>query len=270
MDFSSVQQEARYWLANITQSFGQNGETGVDIGLPYHTPVYSLTGGTVLGRQDQYGGGGVTSIGLDPTHSIYYQHMADIVVNVGQKINPGQLIGYSGGQLGYGDNPSSTRFSSGPHIEVGINAPFGGAWHPLGANVNPLGFLQGIAGGTGNGPTTANAGTGPSDTSGGSSSGGGFTWNGFLAGLNYGLTHPLNALTVAAGGDPKSAAFTDPTQALGASLSQGLLGQVGQWGQRAGFFLLAVLVVLLGAWLLIEPEAKAAAGDAAKVAAVAA
>ena len=164
---STVAQELSGWLGNITQSFGHNGETGIDIGLPYHTPVYAVTPGTVLGVNPQYGGGGVASIdsvingsGINGPASVYYQHLSDIIVQPGQSIQAGQLIGYSGGQLGYGQNPSSSKFSSGPHIEVGLNAPYGGAWHPLGPNVNPLGFLQGLANGTGGAaPTGATAGT---------------------------------------------------------------------------------------------------------------
>ena len=120
----------------------------------------------MLGVNPQYGGGGVASIdsiingsGINGPASVYYQHLSDIIVQPGQSIQAGQLIGYSGGQLGYGQNPSSSKFSSGPHIEVGLNAPYGGAWHPLGPNVNPLGFLQGLVSGSGGAAPTGATGT---------------------------------------------------------------------------------------------------------------
>ena len=149
----SVASELQTWMGSITQRFGTNGETGVDIGLPYHTPVYALSAGTILGT-GYYGGGGVVSEqsninygGISGPASLYFQHLSDIVVQPGQAVQPGQLLGYSGGQLGYGDHPSTAQFSTGPHIEVGINAPYGGMWDPLGPNVNPLPFLQSLASG---------------------------------------------------------------------------------------------------------------------------
>lgn len=143
---STVADELRTWLANITQRFGVNGETGVDIGLPYNTPIYSLTSGRVVGA-GYYGGGGVESILAAPGESVYYQHLSTNLLTPGQTVQAGQLIGYSGGQLGYGNHPSSPQFSSGPHIEVGLNAPYGGMWAPAGANVNPLPWLQALEAG---------------------------------------------------------------------------------------------------------------------------
>lgn len=137
------------WFANVTQKFGVNGETGVDIGIPMGTPVYSLTSGRVLGT-GYYGGGGVASVASTINYagmgnaSIYYQHLDMVTVTPNQQVQPGDLIGYSGGQLSGGHHPSTPQFSSGPHIEVGINAPYGGMWSPLGANVNPLPWLQSL------------------------------------------------------------------------------------------------------------------------------
>lgn len=154
----TVADELKKWLSNITQPFGINGETGIDIGLPYHTPVYAVTSGPVVGA-GYYGGGGVISVdtpinykGINGPASIYYQHLSDELVKVGDMVHAGELIGYSGGQIGYGDHPSSTKFSSGPHIEIGINAPYGanGIWHNMGPNVNPLGFFQALEGSGGN------------------------------------------------------------------------------------------------------------------------
>lgn len=158
MDFSSVGQQIGYWLTHVTQTFkggySGSGENGFDVGIPYHTPVYAIQSGPVLGT-GYYGGGGVVSIQMNPTQSFYYQHLSDITVSPGQHVNAGQLIGYSGGQIGYGDHPA-TCCSGGPHIEVGINAPFGGFWKPLGANIDPMPYVRSLA--------NSNAGTGPAGT----------------------------------------------------------------------------------------------------------
>lgn len=173
----NVINELKSWLSDISQPFGVNGETGIDIGQrglggkAIDNPVYAVTGGTVLGVTSQYGGGGVVSVksninyaGINGPASIYYQHLDEVLAKVGETISPGQLIGLSGGQLSGGHNPSSSKYSTGPHIEIGINAPYGkankSAWSPLGPNVNPLGFFQALSKGntsvlgTGNGPTS--------------------------------------------------------------------------------------------------------------------
>lgn len=173
--------ELKNWLSDITQSWmqinngKQSGETGIDIGQrglggkAINNPIYSVTGGTVVGA-GYYGGGGVVAIksninydGINGPASIYYQHLNEVLARVGELVSPGQLIGLSGGQLSGGSHPSTRQFSGGPHIEIGINAPYGKAnqsiWSPLGPNVNPKGFFQALASGntsvlgTGNGPT---------------------------------------------------------------------------------------------------------------------
>lgn len=146
---------ARTWpwliagLQNITQTWGQNGETGVDLGLPLDTPITSLTTGRVRGM-GYYGGGGVVAVGsyvMGRMRSVYYQHLDLIApgLTVGSVVSPGKVIGWSGGQLSGGHHPSTPQFSSGPHLEVGLDAPYGGMWAPLGANVDPLPWLEAIA-----------------------------------------------------------------------------------------------------------------------------
>lgn len=178
----NVLTELKSWLSDISQSWMQinngkpSGETGIDIGQrglggkAIDNPIYSVTGGTVVGA-GYYGGGGVVAIksninygGINGPASIYYQHLDQVLAKVGELISPGQLIGLSGGQLSGGSHPSTRQFSSGSHIEIGINAPYGSAyksiWSPLGPNVNPKGFFQALSKGnisvlgTGNGPTS--------------------------------------------------------------------------------------------------------------------
>lgn len=136
------------WLVYLNnannQQFGQNGETGCDIAMPTHTPITSLTDGIVAGA-GYYGGGGVVAIHSvvnGQLRSVYYQHLDLVEVAVGQHVGIGQQIGLSGGQLSGGVHPSTAQFSTGPHIEVGLDAPYGGIWAPIGANVNPIPWLS--------------------------------------------------------------------------------------------------------------------------------
>lgn len=176
----------------ITQYWNGNNETGIDLGMPQDTPLTSLVDGQVLGREDQYGGGGVVSIGFGyngATYSLYYQHLDVIPQNIqpGVDVKVGDLIGYSGGQLSGGTNPSSTKYSSGPHLEIGFNAPYGGAWHPLGANFNPLPLLQLFVD---NGPL-------PGSTMG--SNNGGLNLSGMLGTTSAQANHVINHLPGFAG-----------------------------------------------------------------------
>jgi murein DD-endopeptidase MepM/ murein hydrolase activator NlpD len=147
---ATVANEITSWLSTTCETWGQYygkyREEGTDFCLPYHTAVYAVESGRVLGVNPQYGGGGVLSIEAAPTISEYYQHMSHISVSVGQQVQAGDLVGYSGGQRAWegGENPSSPNYSGGPHLEFGINAPYGGTWHPLGANQDPVPYLKAL------------------------------------------------------------------------------------------------------------------------------
>ena len=147
----SVSSEVAYWLGHITQSWGTNEggsnyEEGVDISMPTDTPVLAVQGGTVLAT-GTYGGGGVVSISVNGIAE-YYQHLDCISVSSGQSISAGQQIGTSGGQLSGGScgRISSSTFSTGPHIEFGIDATYGAFWNPehWSPNRNPLPLLQSL------------------------------------------------------------------------------------------------------------------------------
>jgi hypothetical protein len=124
------------WLTkyDITQPYGVHGETGIDIGTPMHTAINALVGGVVVGS-GYYGGGGVVATETTiagKTAVVYYQHLDLISSNIqlGQRVNAGDYLGLSGGQLAGGYHPSSTRYSNGPHTEIGINPPYGSLWNP--------------------------------------------------------------------------------------------------------------------------------------------
>lgn len=160
-DFSTVGGQLAYWLTHIGQFFkggwSGSGENGVDIKMPVGTPVYALASGPVVG-QGYYGGGGVVSVEQNKGRVWYYQHLDLIEPSIEKgntkQVQAGQLLGWSGGQSTGGHHPSSLKFSDDgtghgwPHIEVGVNAPWGGIWGPMsekGPNVDPLPILKSIA-----------------------------------------------------------------------------------------------------------------------------
>lgn len=122
----------------ITQAHGQNGEQGVDLGVPFHTPITALFAGTVrFAGRTQWAcgssGGEITIVcnvpGLGNMTS-YYLHTDNAQVKAGDTVQQGQIIALSGGQLSGGQWPvincpsEGDIYSTGPHIEFGFNAPW--------------------------------------------------------------------------------------------------------------------------------------------------
>lgn len=121
-----------------TQAYGHNGEDGIDIGTPFHTPITALFGGTVrwAGRTQWACGssGGqvviVCNIPGKGVFSSYYLHLDSVSVTVNDTVKQGQVIGLSGGQTSGGQWPvincpsRGIIYSTGPHTEFGFNAPW--------------------------------------------------------------------------------------------------------------------------------------------------
>jgi arabinan endo-1,5-alpha-L-arabinosidase len=73
--------------------------TGMDISVPFGTPVYSATNGTVTDISPSWGAIRTTSDVKGPdgkTVFVNYQHLSQILVKNGQAVKIGQLIGKSG------------------------------------------------------------------------------------------------------------------------------------------------------------------------------
>ena len=96
--------------------------TGLDIGAPFGSQIVAASGGQVIlaGWSGGYGrsvridhGGGIGTV---------YGHMSGLTVTQGQRVAPGQLIGYVG----------STGLSTGPHLHFEVRRG--------GVPVNPAGF----------------------------------------------------------------------------------------------------------------------------------
>jgi len=111
---------ANWWTYPVTQGFNPPIEPGVDIGTPFHALITALAPGTVI--SESFGGFGAridikTSKGITE----YYQHLDTLIsgLKVGSKVELGQALGLSGGQLSGGSRPNSPANSSGPHVEFG-------------------------------------------------------------------------------------------------------------------------------------------------------
>ena len=137
------------------QWYGGFQEQGVDIDIPAGTPVASLSSGVIMGA-GFYGGGGVITIRTDGLGDLYYQHLDGIDQAIslcngnctGQRVSAGTLLGSSGGDCGWHSwgNPCPA-FSSGEHIEIGINPVWCGLWGPCphpGSSQDPLPWIRSL------------------------------------------------------------------------------------------------------------------------------
>lgn len=102
---------------SVTSDFGwrmhpvygyEKFHTGVDLGYSYGSPVGSLDAGTVA-LAGWYGGyGNCVIVEHDNGDCTLYGHLARVTVDVGERVEAGRLVGYSG----------STGVSTGPHLHV--------------------------------------------------------------------------------------------------------------------------------------------------------
>ncbi len=111
----------------ITQSPGNTfshddkyNRTAVDFGLPYGTPVVASQSGVVYFENWNGPSGIEARINHGGDSCTQYAHLSRTIVNKGQKVLRGQLIGYSGAS-GYG----SLRYHA-PHLHwAGVYCPSG-------------------------------------------------------------------------------------------------------------------------------------------------
>ena len=140
------------WLTQnrITQRWNGASETGIDLGMVVGTPITALMDGTVRGAGVDATGAylGIESVFNGQRICWYFQHLDQNLVQVGESVQAQQIVGYSGGQTSGGNHPATVG-STGPHIEVGINFPWGGGRNPdqIGPNYDPLPVLTYVAGG---------------------------------------------------------------------------------------------------------------------------
>lgn len=97
---------------------------GDDIPVPFHTPITAIFPGTIYNEYVDASGATAIIQADNPTDLkgvpyYYYAHLDTFNVSTGQHVNPGDVVGLSGGQLTGGQHPASTQFSTGPHIMLG-------------------------------------------------------------------------------------------------------------------------------------------------------
>lgn len=83
---------------------------GIDIGAPYGTPIHATAAGTVAFAGRDSGYGNFVRLNLGQGLTAGFGHMSRIAVRAGQRVSPGQVIGYVG----------STGLSTGPHVHYEI------------------------------------------------------------------------------------------------------------------------------------------------------
>lgn len=117
---------------NITSRFGRRSlalkgasknHAGIDIGSPYGEPVVAAEAGVITYAGVCGAGGNWVSIKHEKNIQTNYGHLSRIVVSVGQPVERGQVIAYSG----------NSGVSSGPHLHFEVVVS--------GNNVNPVPYV---------------------------------------------------------------------------------------------------------------------------------
>lgn len=100
---------------------------GVDLAAPEYAHVRAVAAGIVV-FADQYAGyGKLVTIKHEKGYTSLYGHLAEILVNTGQRVRAGELIGRLG----------STGMSTGPHLHF--------EWRINGKPVDPLRVFPALA-----------------------------------------------------------------------------------------------------------------------------
>lgn len=149
-------------ILNPSQNYNPPVEWGNDLGLAVDTKVYSPYAGTIgaLTREPDGKWGCVIAIKLNevlgphtrPTFYIQHMDAFNSQLVVGQPVQIGTFLGWSGGENNTSQIPKNTngapyhsingvQFSSGGHLELGFNGPNGPAWAPNGPSFDPHEFL---------------------------------------------------------------------------------------------------------------------------------
>ena len=97
--------------------------TGIDLAGPYGSPVRSVGAGTVLESGTESGYGLIVKVELLDGTVTYYAHCSKLLVDAGQKVEPGQQIAEEG----------NTGHSTGPHLHFEVRVD--------GNPINPIPWL---------------------------------------------------------------------------------------------------------------------------------
>ncbi|HET8681792.1 MAG TPA: M23 family metallopeptidase [Micromonosporaceae bacterium] len=107
--------------ADVTSCYGMRWGSmhqGVDLSMPYGTPIRAVGTGTVV--SSGWNGGYGISVVVDHGNGYlsHYAHMSDAAVGQGRRVGPGQVLGYEG----------STGSSTGPHLHFEVHR---GLWNAI-------------------------------------------------------------------------------------------------------------------------------------------
>ncbi len=116
---------------HLTGRFGQSSglwastHTGLDFAAPDGTEIRSIGPGVVTAASPDGAYGNKTVVRLDDGTVLWYCHQSEFAVHVGQRLSPGDLVGYVG----------STGNTTGPHLHLEVHPNNGGpidpeAWLP--------------------------------------------------------------------------------------------------------------------------------------------
>lgn len=155
-----------WYLFPISKNFNGASEKGVDLRVPYHTPITPLFPGVVRSVATGPYGQEVDVTGLLNGQQVTasYVHLDQALVSRGQTVGLGTELGVSGGQNSGGFHPASPAYSSYPHIELSLwpsgTTPYGGKPY------DPMAFIDAVQSSQGSNLPGASAAT---STSAGSS-----------------------------------------------------------------------------------------------------
>ncbi|MEV0000864.1 M23 family metallopeptidase [Micromonospora sp. NPDC050980] len=116
--------------AGITSCYGQRWGTlhaGIDFAMPAGTPIRAAAAGTVVKAGD-VGDGYGNSVFVDhhDGYLTHYAHQSRLLVDVGDRVQAGQVIGYEG----------ATGDATGPHLHFEVHE--GAMWN----QIDPAPFLR--------------------------------------------------------------------------------------------------------------------------------
>jgi murein DD-endopeptidase MepM/ murein hydrolase activator NlpD len=122
--------------------YGGKPHNGLDIGVPIGTPVYAAEDGEVVGvsNNGRYQYGKYVMIKHENNLATLYAHLSRQIVNKGDAVRKGQIIGYSG----------NTGYSTGAHLHFGLywapsvffkSIPPASGLVPIGVIIDPEDFL---------------------------------------------------------------------------------------------------------------------------------
>jgi murein DD-endopeptidase MepM/ murein hydrolase activator NlpD len=137
VDQTASEFKANRWVVpvtgyRITARFGQRSglwstvHTGLDFAGPSGSTIVSVAAGTVVSAGYEGAYGNRTVIRLDDGTDIWYCHQSRFGVKAGDKVGPGDVIGFTG----------STGNVTGPHLHLEVHPGGGGPIDPYTALVD--------------------------------------------------------------------------------------------------------------------------------------